>query len=303
MAYKNPLKIFTKDQIEIIRNGGVKEVKKELQLRFQFDNTATIKLNGREVDKTQLNEIFDSLGSDLELHSYIINNRLILKFLEEGYLAFFRGSSKKDNEITEDLYEDLTELMVEHLQKPILNCVEHLTINTVIDLEGIYAFTSSLDANKNNKAYQLAYTFLEDKVSRLNQNITTPFYSDKALAFTRDAIVGVEVLMAKVFKYMPSSFTIVDRDYSLWCHNAIVVEALQRQGRLGKFGKREQKTVVAASKIAMRYHNDAIHTEIQNRFGGVLGGNQKSSDDDGSSFVIKIIIFIILLMIRFAACN
>ena len=88
MQYRNPLSIFTSDQIDRLLSGDYKNLKKELLLLFQLENKNTINLNGFELDKNAIIKTFDYLIPDIEFNLEIIKSKALLDYLEQGHKEF-----------------------------------------------------------------------------------------------------------------------------------------------------------------------------------------------------------------------
>jgi len=226
MSYTNPLSIFSKEQIEKLNVDNLKSLKKETLLYFQLSDEATIERNGKQLDKNQVLEIFDTLQSDLDLHLKIYNNKSLLEFLEYQKMDFFSDTHSQEHVLNDAKHKDrINDILAEVLNKYTASILTNPRFSALGQLKLIASYTSQVGQNFQDKVYARSYQELKAFVDKNREQYETPFMQDEGLSFHPDLDKQVNPLLYRCFEYLPGPFRDIAFLYAAWCHNNIVNKA------------------------------------------------------------------------------
>ena len=248
MDYTNPLSIFNEDQLQLIYDGRIKEVKRELMLQYQLEDAVVINLNGKEYDKNTLLKAFDELDLDLSYHKKIFENKPLLNFLEVDNLSLFAVPENlhsfrfyKDYKIKALVLSKLDNLLLQYCRKPSLKSFK--------SIENVICYTNSLSKADQLKTYGQAYGFLSRKIERLETTLRSPFKNGSSIVMHPELSKEVNLQFYKIIDLLPKEFTDIKDRYASWC-NDIVSRGLLKHLELRKFSRELIYTLLVACRIA-----------------------------------------------------
>ena len=290
MTYHNPLSIFSDSQLQQIYDGNLKAVKKELMLQFQLEESVTINLNGKELDKNGVIKLLEEIERDLGLHAEIFKNKDLLRFLEDGNLKLFEDARSEEDEVDDRYYETIIDMIIRKLNNITANCANQPGFKSNKKLKSIFKFTESLQPHQQTAAYQLAYEIIDQKVIKIRSSFTTPFKQNDRYSFRQEIHKHVDNSFYNQFQYLPPHFENAKRTYGVWCNNVVVAEPLENKAKLRDFDKETLRTIARAAEIASNHHNAAGNRSIVRQI------NEHLSTDTNTS---GLMVFFILLFAGF----
>ena len=255
MNYHNPLSIFSDSQLQHIYDGNLRAVKKELMLQFQLEESVTINLNGKELDKNGVIKLLEEIERDLGLHTEIFRNKDLLRFLEEGDLRLFENQTLEDDKITEKHYKLIIDKVIKKLNYITGNYIKQAKPTTNKKLKIILKFAEDLEPHQKMQAYLTAYEIIDKKVRKARDLFTSPFISPGKLAFHPEIHNLIDPTFYKQFQYLPEHFENIKRNYGIWCNNVVVVKSWKSVENLKQYDKNTLRTIRSAAEIASNHHN------------------------------------------------
>lgn len=260
MAYSNPLSIFDAAQIEKLTVDNLKSLKKETLLYFQLSDEATIERNGRQLDKNQVLEIFNTLQSDLDLHLKIYNNQPLLEFLENKNMDFFSDTTSQQAILNDNEYKtQINDILAEALNKYTSTILANPRFSALGQLQLIASYAQQAGQTFQDKAYAKSYRELKAFVDKNREKYTTPFMQNEGLAFHPDLDKQVNPLLYRCFEFLPGPFRDIAFLYAAWCHNDIFNKVVTRESNFTKYKRLNLKTISKAIEIAVNVSdNDSL---------------------------------------------
>ena len=277
MNYHNPLSIFSESQLQHIYDGNLKAVKKELMLQFQLEESVTLNLNGKELDKNGVIKFLEEIESDLGLQVEIFKNKNLLHFLEDGDLKLFEYEVSADDEVDEKYYEQIIDMIIRKLNHITGKCASQTSFKSNKKLKTIFKFTHSLEPYQQTQAYQLAYEIIDQKVRKTRSSFSTPFKPNNRHSFHPEIHKLVDSSFYNQFQYLPPHFENAKRTYGVWCNNVVVAEPLENKARLRDFDKETLRTIARAAEIASNHYNAAGNRSIVRNINEYLSPNTNIS--------------------------
>ena len=261
MRYQNPLSVFTPDQIEKILSGNYKNVKKYILLQFQLEEGITINLNGQEIDKNGVLQVFDAIDDQVELHAAIYQNKPLLAFLEEEEFNFFvdRKNFTQLNESPQK--EELTKLLIKKINGYLGQRLRKFNAQNVFVLKHIFSYTSLLPIKEQTEAYTEAYKSMMTYMDDLEKLLPDPF-AKNGKTFKPSVSKLVNLDQIEFFKYLPASFENLNMKYVIWCNDNILLKALSQESTLGKYSRVDLESLKTAATIASTQFNKENNLEI-----------------------------------------
>ncbi len=261
MRYQNPLSVFTPDQIEKILTGNYKNLKKEILLQFQLEEGITINLNGQELDKNGVLQIFDSLDSEVEMHAAIYEHKSLLAFLEKEDLDFFNQYQNFEKLKASPHAAKISKLLHDKINNYLGQKLRKFNPQNVRRLQLIYNYTSLLPTSQQPDTYTQGYNALMQYLDSLEKLVPDPFSKNNKV-FKPSVSQLVSKDQVEYFKYLPASFDNLHMQYVLWCNDNILLPALSKNASLGSYSKTDLNTLKIAATIAATKFNKANNLEI-----------------------------------------
>ena len=293
MNYSCPLSIFSESQLQHIYEGNLKLVKKEILLNFQLEDSVTIKLKNKEWDKNSIIKKIEEIEDNVELHSNIFRNPLLLEFLENGNLDLFDNKKSLDYEVDEEHYDIIVEMMVKKLDGITALCVANPGYSNNNKLKMIYEYTETLSPVLQAQAYQRSYEIVSQKVRKLKSNYHSPYKANSTRYFLPEIHKQVNPAFYAQFLYLPEHFEYSKRSYGIWCNNVVVAEAFVEGRRLREFDRETLNTIAKAAKIASDHYNTNGNLNVVKQINEYL----YSEEDSGYRVFFYAILFIIKLAV------
>ena len=318
MSYTNPLSIFSPEQIDTLSAEKLKSLKKETLLYFQLSDDATIERNGKQLDKNQVLEIFETLQSELDLHLKIYQNKPLLEFLEYQKMDFFSDNNSQDLVLNDSEHKSqINETLAEELNKYTSSIISNVRFSTLGQLELIAKYSEKVDQKFKDNAYSKAYRELKAFVDKMREQYTSPFLMTEGLSFHPDLDKQVNPLLYRCFEYLPGPFQDIGFLYAAWCHNDIVNKALNREADFTKYKRLNLKTVSKAMEIAINVSDNDSLQKSSHQVKEILKGkstaprqakkrpSNPSRDKSGSEFkfpkfdknMAKLVLLVVLAII------
>lgn len=291
---KNPLRIFTKNQLESLNDFNLRSLKKEFFKPIKFGNQTSIILNNHEVDESTLSAIFEEIESNLEEYLILIKNESLADFLENGNLSFL-FNDQQYNEIKELVKNNprIENQVADKLNYKIANVCNNLNNNSLNILESLLDFTSEFDSQNKDLCYQKSYYDIETFINKLYSDYSDPFQKTSSIKYKSEIGLHVNFLKGQIFDLLPKSFEELDYKYSKWCNECIVRKSLQRQNELLKYSKRDVGIFIEAANIAKRhFKNDQLINTIE--IANKIKNTKKNSSIKGMSCLGFIVLILAL---------
>jgi len=295
MSEQNPLRIFTDEQLDGIYPGKLKRLKKEILLEFQLTDTPTIELNGIEIDKNGVLELFADLEENLTTYLFIQNQKNLTDFLE-GKNELLLLDAKALDAIKNDTARAVIEQKIgARLKQLILKHVADFNAKTTSKLTSIDTFVQRLNPALEDEVYSDAYAYIKDHIAFLEEQFESPFSSPDNHRFHFELGRNINSGYYELLKSLPAGFSGLARQYAIWCNN-IVYGATQRFQQFRKFARTDLLTLCNAAKIAANEYNREGNLRIAKTIQSYLNNNgaRKSS---GSGSLSGWSIFVILLVV------
>jgi len=282
MNEQNPLRIFTKEQLEGLYPGKLKRLKKEIMLEFQLTDQTTIVLNGMEIDKNGVLEIFEELESNLSVYLFIQEHSVLSTFLSGENLRLFTDAKLLDKiknsavrpQLLSKIVARLRELVTQHVEKPIRK--------TPSELGQIHSFIQHLDPTVEDDVYANSYEHVKNHLTYLEEKFESPFHSSSTDYFHKDLKENIDADYYRMLSSLPSGFNGLARQYGIWCNN-IVYGATNRTTQLRKFRRNDLYTLRDAARIAANVHNREGNLSIAKAIQSFVDSNRTSSTGSGNS--------------------
>jgi len=296
MNSKNPLHIFSKNQLDSLNQESLKRLKKEILLEFQLTNDSTIILNGYEIDKNGILKIFDDLDSQLQLHVFIYKNVKLNAFLNDGNMALLRDNLAIQKIKNVDQYKDAIEQKIVSKLQPMITelVMKPKRVNQLITIQ---KFVYDINPDLVDDVYSKAYVKLKSHLDYLNETYDTPFSNSFNTIFNVDIRKHVNVTFYNSLVDLPSVFNPLKRQYGLWCNNNVLYEAFNREAQFDFYDKEALYTLRDAAKIASNVHNKKENLKIARDIQQHIKHNVDSSKSSTSIWKILFIIFIVIKLI------
>ncbi|MDF1695152.1 MAG: hypothetical protein P1U56_04945 [Saprospiraceae bacterium] len=297
MNTKNPLRIFSDDQLKSIERGNLKNLKKEFLLEFQLTNQSTIQINGEEFDKNSLLELFDELEHNLPLHQFINRNPSILSFLNDGDTALFKDEETIQEIRNLEFYGPGVETqIVDKLRPMILALVQDSNVYAPHKLKTIHRFIERLNGSLMDEAYSSTFAEVKNHLEYLEEEFSHPFVNDSNTYFKSDIGQYVSSSFYAVLEELPDAFKALTRQYCNWCNNAIVYESMKRQKSLYKYNRDTLSIIRNAARIAAKEVNTEGNLKIAKAIQSYLEQRTTANKVESGTSAWQVIIFIIVFI-------
>jgi len=297
MNTDNPLRVFTSEQLDSLDMSSLKRIKKEILLEFQLSTTSTITINGLELDKNSILEIFDEINQKLPLYLFIYKNQTLNTFLNLGNVALFTDNKTIDQiKNLEEYRGDIEHKIAIRLKPMIARLVMKPNYR---ELETINRFVNILNPALIDEAYSEAYTELKNHIDNLEEKYKTPFTNSHNTNFYLELGPHVSINFYQTFTTLPDIFKPLITQYCKWCYDNIVYESISREKQLHKYGNRELRILQSAAKIASNITNKEANLKIAKTIQDHLESvrNQSSSGYNPSVWTVLIAIFLCVRMV------
>ncbi len=286
MNYQNPLSILSESQLQQIYDGNLKAVKKELMLQFQLEESVTLNLNGRELDKNGVIKLLEEIESDIGLHAKIFKNKNLLHFLEDGDLRLFEDEAFNFDEPSKNNHSTIIDTIIKKINFITGQCVRLPNDKSNKKLETIFKFTKRLAPHQQTEAYQMAYEITGRKIKKIKL-ITDPLDPKNKRKLIPDIHTIVDQNYYDQFNYLPLQFERFKHNYVLWCNNIVIVKPWNSINNLKHLDDETLRTIRTAAEIANKYpSNESIIYDITRHL---------NRHKDTIVILITILIFIVLL--------
>ena len=295
MQYTCPLTIFSEPQLSKIYNGNIKAVKQEILLLFQLEQTSTIYIGDRELDKNGVLELFNQIENNLSLHSIIHSDNALLKFLESGNLGLFESKVQLDSKMAPKEYNELVEMLAEKINKILGEQLFSNSLKSLTYIENIVAFTKTLRPSTSVKCYNKTYDLLEIHLNDIESKFESPFKNKTKTIFHSDINNLVSIKLFKSLKIFPDEFELLRRKYSIWCNNNIVSAAFERESRFDKYETKNLRILSQAAQIASIYYNKDDNFKLSRDINEFIN---RKYDSNSSSKYARIIFLAALFIIK-----
>ena len=295
MQYTCPLTIFSEPQLSKIYSGNIKAVKQEILLLFQLEQSSTIKIGDRELDKNGVLELFNQIENNLSLHSIIHSDNALLKFLESGNLSLFESKVQLDSKMAPKEYNELVEMLAEKINKILGEQLFSNSLKSLTYIENIVAFTKTLRPSTSVKCYNKTYDLLEIHLNDIESKFESPFKNKTKTFFHSDINKLVSKKFFKSLKIFPDEFELMRRKYSIWCNNNIVSAAFEREPRFDKYETKNLRILSQAAQIASIYYNKDDNFKLSKDINEFIN---RKYDSDSSSKYTRIIFLAALFIIK-----
>ena len=300
MSTNNPLRIFTPEQIKLLREGEIKSLKKEFLLLFQLSHESAITFNGIEIDKNGVLQIFDQLEAKLPLYLLVREHKSLSNFLNHGALGLFNDKKAIEaikNQV--EYREEIEQMIVEPLQNLLVDLVKPNKKHASTELYKIKRFIQDLNPGLFNIVYLSAYKELKIHLDYLQDRYPNPYRNKATLDFHPELGQHVSFEFYRIFSSLPDSFKALSRQYCTWCNNSIIYEAFHREKRYSKFKRKSLIILRDAAKIARKEvfpeHNRKIVEDIDR----ILKSGTGTADGCYGGAVAPAI-FIIIFIVKLA---
>lgn len=287
----NPLDIFSQDQIDRLTRDQLRLEKKKILLKFQMTNAATVVLNGHEVDKNTVLEVFEALERDFD--NLIIYQKLTgLKLLasDVGLKVFATPKQLDFSDLTADqkdgAYNKMSELVSDRLVKAIKT--------KEISSSGLQLITDYYRAycpEYMQLAFGSLYRELEAFLETINEQTSSRKLISSDLVIDQQIANNIDVKLYQYLKALPEMFSAIKTQYAQWCLHEVVSPVFEKENRIQKYPRRTLEVLRRALSIASQ---ELKLSEIQHNLRQVekvlnnKGGGQTSSTP-GCSYVLMIL--------------
>jgi len=301
----NPLRIFTKSQLDGLTSADLKGLKKEIMLEFQFSDESQINLNGHMVDKNDVLDIFAKLEENLDQYRQQDDIPALKKFFADGNISFLMGGqawidinnlAKEDEELQRKIVRRFSNITEKLCITPNASSYENLKL--------IKAFIDDYSVTNQQLAFSKAHAYMQDFVNQCEAKIEQPFASHRGYKFKASLGKYVNLAFFKLFDALPDNFEPIANQYCLWCNNTIIYEAVQRSKNLQKFPVSSLRTIRTAAKIAGSRYSKDTNTDIANSISTIIQSGETGSESNTPVWSIFLVIFLVIkLMLIVSKCS
>ena len=216
MSHKNPLRIFNASQIERLKSGEHNSLKKEILLQFQFYDTTTISLNGHEVDRNEVINIFDVLEGGLEEHLGVLDDLVLSRFFDtEKLVDLVEWNSEKLSSLQDNTKTQLANTIRKRLYEEIFSD------SSQDDFEKIVTIIENFNPQLQDSIYSHCHNLISSELEEHNQEFKEPFTAAKYRKQTPHCYPIVEkYIKLNVFNKlhsMPIYFSGIIEKYKIFC--------------------------------------------------------------------------------------
>lgn len=295
MSEQNPLRIFTNKQLFELDQSKLKQLKKEALLEFQLTDHATIKLNGFEIDKNGVLEIFEELKPNLDLHLFINKNKSLNNFLNLGKIDLFEDYNTIHKIKSLENYKEVIELkIIARLKKMVLQKVEKIEFSSYVYIEKIKHFVNKLNPALEDEVFSTVFEKIKNQIAYLEDNFSNPFSKPWGTTFHPELETYVRISYYKVLKSLPIGFKELTRKYCIWCNN-LVYNAVQRTPNLQEYSTEDLILLRHAAKIGSNAHNKSGNLQFADSIKAHLNARISSSGSE-PTFPWQIILYVFLFI-------
>ncbi|MEM9547743.1 MAG: hypothetical protein AAGA77_17305 [Bacteroidota bacterium] len=302
---RDPLRIFTKEQLKTLNRYHLQRLKKEFFIPFKFGGATSVNLNGHEVTQETLESIFAELEANFEAYIFDTQNEFLNEFLRNGNLDFLFNRIQYVS-VLETINEnpDLEERLASQLSLVISKICSSLDISEANTLQAINNWTNKFSAKNKALAYQKSYDEIETRISLRNSKFVTPFLNEKGTRYKTEVYHFVDEKLARLFDYLPKQFQKLDKQYASLCLVSIVIPTTMRDTNLKNFTKQDLKVFQDACKIASRHHtSDMLQENVTITEKAIKGSEFKFKGFKGIKGVLMFIVTIVLFLLQLSRIN
>ena len=179
MSYKNPLHIIRDRDLSSVSPEKLKMWRKELMLRFVLGGGTTIKVNGKEYDKQGVLDAFEGMQGDLSLHVRILENEVLLNFLEDGNLRLFNNVNAFDRLNEGGLFGDVKDLFIPRLSETLVKSYRKKASEAALQANKMFRFSEDMNDWDRNACFSALYGEISLDVIGLKSMVQNPFIRGK----------------------------------------------------------------------------------------------------------------------------
>ncbi len=216
MSHKNPLRIFNASQIERLKSGEHNSLKKEILLQFQFYDTTTISLNGHEVDRNEVINIFDVLEGGLEEHLGVLDDLVLSRFFDtEKLVDLVEWNPEKLSSLQDNTRTQLANTIRKRLYEEIFSD------SSQDNFEKIVAIIDNFNPELQDSIYSQCHNQISSELEEHKQEFKEPFIiGEYHKQSVRKILIVEKYINLKVFNKLNSTrayFDSIKDKYKIFC--------------------------------------------------------------------------------------
>ncbi len=274
MKSRDPLRIFTPEQINNITESNIKNLKREFLLEYQLTNETVVTFNKHQLDKNAVLLIFEELQTNFEFRIKEYYDNLLTRFLENGDFNYLKAHDKyllqhiKDNTAQRDKLLLKTSLIISEL----------ITVSTEDRKDKLAMcrnITSSLPKEYENRAYSEAVRYLRIELESMKNRYDNPFRDNVTLYLEPEIRAMVDVRFIELFLLLPDQFHFLAYEYAMWCQDFIIKLSKFREDKWQKYPIDSLLVLRDASLIASQFYDEKKHLHTANEISLLLRDPQK----------------------------
>lgn len=313
MQNNDPLRIFTRSEIDKLSSDTLLKYRKEKLLLFQMTEKYTVRLNGHDVDKNTVMSIFSDLERTLEDRLFQFKVPEIQEFLSSKDLAKFHLLLKVDfYSMSPSNKASIIDAICKKINNQLAKDIIGRKIGPV-NIGKIIGFVDKHLSADTNVAYSRVYTELNDYVNGFAEKYEQPF-EEKHLNSTKVFPEIERILKNKFYESLaalPSLFEPIKMSFAKWCHSNVLQTAFDRTTEFRRFKKGTLSALREAMYIAANYYHPKHHRDNARMITTYLNQSNKNTASSSSGgngcggigIVIGIILFLFKFAILFNKCS
>ena len=253
MKFTNLLRIFTDEEIDLLKSGNIDNLKKKFLLEFQLSDKTTAVFNNHEVDKNEVLYIFSEIKLNLNKYLIFTLTPEIKAFFESNDFAIFTDQKIRQTIDYSGYKNELLTSISTHLNTllPDLILNNKLSINALNEIISFYSgHDSYLDVAFNN-----TYKSFDTWLRTLEDVFENPFLPNTYIVYKKEVHDNVKLSLRNQFDALPQSFSALKSRYVSLVNSKIINQSVLRASNLNQYTKSSLITLRESFKIGMNESN------------------------------------------------
>lgn len=252
MTYPDPLRLIPEHFIEELSEDTIKQVRKELLLRFELHQNTTIDINGQSYDKNTVIQTFDELKKNLDFHLRLYHNILLYQFITIGKTAFFerRGAWYDfEDQAFEEWLKPYFVYQYDNIIYQILKNEKGVRKGDL--LQEILKSSFQLPTSYQAIAFVKPYQYLRDYFAEAMERYEQPYTNNRYTKLKSGIEKYIENVYVRIFDILPPYFAPLANQYRQFLKN-ILNFAFYKERYFNEFDKQSLELILKAAKICNR---------------------------------------------------
>jgi|GEM_PF-6162293 len=216
----NPLRIFTEEEIDGLLRYDVQSLRENKTKIFRSGN-AIANINGHDISKTDVNDIFDLLDNHLLSTVAKYRYQAVPDFLDNNdILLFYKLHPIPFEKMDPDLSVKIYDLIATKVNELLPEIISSNDLDKGI-IVSISKFFDNLTPRHNQKAFSDTYKVLDDKINFFIENYPKPFNRSFLKGGSTELMNLIRGNTYEVLNEMPDMFDSIKDKYGNWIANGM----------------------------------------------------------------------------------